>query len=116
MPGPMERPWSIGSSVVVPLWSGAIACVDAATGAVRWRHQPAVARLGGVTVSAGHVWFLQRNSEVVGLDLATGLAAARFAAASPVHATKAFAQRPLVAGDRLVVPLNDSLIGFKLPR
>jgi outer membrane protein assembly factor BamB len=110
----LERPWRVGATVVVPLWSGEIAGLDAASGAIRWRHRPAVARLGGVTVAGRRVWFLTRHGEVVGLDLNDGRPAARFASPVPLNAAEGFAQRPSVVGRRLIVPLNTNLVGFEI--
>jgi outer membrane protein assembly factor BamB len=112
---PLERPWPSGDTLVVPLWDGGIAGLVARTGALRWHHQPAASRLGGITVEKGRVWFMQQNLAVIGLDAATGEPAFRFALDVDLSSMKVFAPRPAVIGGRLLAPMTLMLLGLELP-
>lgn len=113
---PMERPWLSQDRVIVPLWSGEIAALDAQTGSIAWRHQPIVARRGGVTVDNGRVWFMQQNSELVGLAIDTGERIAHYALDVELRDTSGFAPRPIVFHNTVVAPLSHVLLGCEVPR
>lgn len=110
----LERPWLSGDVLVVPLWSGEVIGLTAATGAERWRHKPPKPR-HAITVAEGRVWFAQNNSRVVALDAADGRVAAQLSLDLEIGNIKMFAPRPLVLGERVIVPLGMALLGLEKP-
>lgn len=112
---PFEKPWLSGEVLVVPLWSGEVLGVAAADGAELWRHKPAKPRFGGITVAAGHVWFTQNDSSVVALEAKSGRVAAQLGLDIDISNMQAFAPRPLVLGNRVIVPIGMALLGVATP-
>ena len=112
---PLERPALAGDVLVVPLWSGDVIGIAANGGAELWRHQPVKPRYGGIAVGAGRVWFTQNNARIVALDAKTGKLAAQLALDIDIGNIPAFAPRPLIIGDHVVVPLAMALLGLKNP-
>lgn len=112
---PIEPLWLEEGMLVVPGLSGKIVALDAATGAERWRFSPPGNRLGGVTVARDRVWFMLENARFYALDLETGRPVARFSDLEISLDTQGLAQRPLVAGDRVLMPIGLALLGFDVP-
>lgn len=111
---PLERPWLSGDILVVPLWSGEIIGLEAANGAERWRYKPVRPRYA-ISVADGRVWFAQNNSRVLALDATTGRVAAQLGLDLEIGNIQAFAPRPLILGDRVVVPLAMAVLGLRAP-
>jgi len=112
---PLERPWVAEGVVVVPLINGSVVGLDAATGAERWRFGSTVARLGGLTVDRGRVWFMLESARFFVLDARTGLPLARFADIELSLNGSGLNQRPLVVGRNVVIPASLVMLGFDVP-
>ena len=112
---PLERPALSGEVLVVPLWSGEILGLAVTDGAELWRHKPAKPRYGAISVANGRVWFIESNARVVALDAKTGRLAAQLALDIDIGNIQAFTPRPLIMGDRVVVPLAMALLGLTEP-
>ena len=112
---PTERPWPAGKVVVVPLWSGEIVALDSGSGAEVWRHKPALPRFGGITVADGLVWLTLQNSRVLALRAETGELVAQFSLDFDLASISTVAPRPVLIGNRIVVPLAAALLGLEKP-
>lgn len=112
----VESLWLSGETLIVPGLNGQILGLDAAGGAERWRYTPIAPRLGAVTVAEGWVWSILENGQVIALDAETGALAASFSDIELNLNGLGLAQRPLVLGDKVVVPLGLVLLALDLPR
>ena len=112
---PTERPWPAGKVVIVPLWGGEIVALDSASGAEVWRHKPEVTRYGGITVAEGLVWFALQNSRIVALNADTGVTFAQLNLDIDLGSVGVVAPRPLLTGNRVLVPLATVLLGIEKP-
>ena len=112
---PFERPWLSGEILVVPLWSGEVIGVSAADGKELWRHKPTKPRFGGISVVAGYAWFAQNDSRIVALEAKSGRVAAHLALDLDISSMQAFAPRPLIIGDRVIMPIGMALLGIATP-
>ncbi|HYN90177.1 MAG TPA: PQQ-binding-like beta-propeller repeat protein, partial [Ardenticatenaceae bacterium] len=112
---PIEPIWLSGDTLVVPSASGAIVGLAAGDGSQRWHDAPNPARLGAVTVAEGRVWHVLENGHVLALDAATGEVVAGFSELELNLSGVGIAQRPVVIGETLLVPMGLTLLGFELP-
>ncbi|MBL8826973.1 MAG: PQQ-like beta-propeller repeat protein [Planctomycetaceae bacterium] len=115
VPNPMERVWTSGEHVIVPLWNGEIVALAMNDGAPRWRYQPSVARRGGITVDGQTIWFMQQNTELVGLDAATGQPRTRYAWNVQLRTASGFAPRPLIVGKQVIAPFSLNVMSLVDP-
>ena len=112
---PLDRLWAVDDLVVIPGLEGKIIVLDAATGAERWRFEPPAARLGGITVDHGRVWFMLENARLYGLDLKTGRPVARLTELELSLNGMGLTQRPSFVGDRILYAAGLILLGLELP-
>ncbi len=112
VPNPMERVWTTAELVIVPLWNGAIVALAVTDGTERWRYQPPIARRGGITVHDNAIWFMQQNTEVVGLAVESGQPRARYAWNVNLRSASGFAPRPLSFGKHVIAPFAWSVMSF----
>jgi outer membrane protein assembly factor BamB len=109
----LDRPSLHGTDVIVPLLSGKVIGLDAATGTQRWRYTPTQPRFGAIGLIDGRVWLALQNGELLALDATSGQPAARFNNVALNLAGYSFAQRPLQIGNRLIAVLGMRVIGLK---
>jgi hypothetical protein len=95
---------------------GKVVVLDAETGTERWRFNPPIGRLGGVTVERGQVWLMLENARLYGLDLRSGRPTARLTELEMNLNGQGLTQRPSFVGDRLIFPAGLTLLGLELPR
>jgi outer membrane protein assembly factor BamB len=110
----LERPWVSGDTLLIPTLDGLALGLDAQTGAIRWQASLPAARFGAVTVADGRAYMALMNGQVVALSVEDGRIAARGGDREGGLEGYAFAQRPLLAGGRVVVSFGSSLRGFSL--
>ena len=110
---PLESVRLSEGTIVYPTFKGKVVGLDATTGAERWVYSPPAQQLGTVTVDQGRVWLVLENSRVLALDAKTGKLAAQFSDLELNLNGVGLAQRPLVMGNRVVVPIGAALLGLK---
>jgi outer membrane protein assembly factor BamB len=115
IPRPIEALWLEDGVLVVPDLVGRVVALDATTGAERWRFVPPGSRLASLTVARGRVWFMLENARFYALDLKSGRPVARFADLELSLNAQGLNQRPLVVGDRVLMPIGLALLGFDVP-
>ncbi len=109
----LDAPHLHEKDLIVPLLSGKVIALDAASGAQRWSYLPAQPRFGNVNLLDGRVWLALQNGELLALDATTGKPAARFSNVALSLTGYSFAQRPLQIGNRLIAVLGIRVIGLK---
>ena len=109
----LDAPHPRGEDVIVPLLSGKVIALDAASGAQRWTYQPAQPRFGNVNLLNGRVWLALQNGELLALDAMTGKPAARFSNVALSLTGYSFAQRPVQIGNRVIAVLGVRIVGLE---
>lgn len=109
----LDTPHPQGKDLIVPLLSGKVIALDAATGAQRWTYQPTQPRFGNVNLLNGRVWLALQNGELLALDATTGQLSARFSNVALSLTGYSFAQHPIQIGNRLIAVLGVRVIGLK---
>jgi outer membrane protein assembly factor BamB len=108
-----DRPAASGDRVVVPTLGGALFGLDARTGEVLWQSELPAPVFGAVTVAEGRIYAALTDGEVVGLSAQDGRAVLRGGDREGGLEGYAFAQRPLLLGDRLIVSFGSSMRGYR---
>jgi outer membrane protein assembly factor BamB len=108
----LDRPWMAGDIVVIPTLAGSTLGLDAETGAIIWQTRLPAARFGNITVEDGLVYMGLTDGELVALAAETGEIALRGGDREGGLEGYAFAQRPLVFGDRVLMVWGSSLRGY----
>ncbi|HEV2124506.1 MAG TPA: PQQ-binding-like beta-propeller repeat protein, partial [Chloroflexota bacterium] len=113
---PAETLWVEQNTVIVPLFTGEIVALDAATGVDRWQHKPETERHGAIGVFDGQVWYVQDDARVAVLDESSGRQIAHYGGVTAnLNISGPTYARPALVGRTVVVPMNTTRVGLPLP-